>query len=67
MNKKVAIFAFNGDPMCFVHSLLHTHDMKKKGYDVKLIIEATATKQIRELSDKNKPFANLYEKINSYF
>ena len=39
MEKKVAIFAFNGKPMCFVHALLNTLDMKEKGYDVKLIIE----------------------------
>jgi hypothetical protein len=31
MNKKVAIFAFNGEAMCFAHALLNAKDMKKKG------------------------------------
>lgn len=63
MVKKVALFAFNGEPMCFAHALLNAVDMKEKEYDIKLIIEGTATKQIKELSDPNKPFANLYEKV----
>lgn len=63
MVKKVALFAFRGEPMCFVHALLNALDMKEKGYDIKLIIEGTATKQIKELSDPNKPFANLYENV----
>ena len=48
--------------MCFVHALLNALDMKKQGYDVKLIIEGTATRLAKELSDPKKPFANLYEK-----
>jgi hypothetical protein len=63
MNKKVAIFAYNGEPMCFMHVLLNTLDMKERGYDVKLIIEGQATKQIKELTDPAKPFAELYEKV----
>ena len=62
MNKKYAIFAFKGETMCFVHALLNALDMKKQGHDVKLIVEGTATRLIKELSDPKKPFANLYEK-----
>jgi len=61
MNKKVAIFAFNGELTCFGHALLNALDMKKKGYDAKLIIEGTATRLIRELQKSDKPFANLYD------
>ena len=63
MNKKVAIFAFNGEAMCFAHALLNAKDMKKKGYDIKLVIEGTATKQIKDLSNQGKLFANLYKEI----
>jgi len=63
MMKKIAIFAFNGEAMCFAHALLNANDLFEKGYDVKLIIEGSATKQIQELSDPKKPFAKLYEKI----
>ena len=61
--KKYALFAFNGETMCFVHALLNALDMKKKGYGVRLIIEGTATKQVKELYDPAKPFANLYGKM----
>jgi hypothetical protein len=62
MGEKRAALAFNGELMCFAHALLNSQDMKEKGYDIKLIIEGSATKQIKELSDSTKPFANLYEK-----
>lgn len=61
--KKFALFAFNGEPMCFVHTLLNALDMKEKGYDVRLIIEGTATAQIRELTERGTPFSPLYTKV----
>ena len=63
MNRKVAIFAFKGEPICFAHALLNTLDMKEKGYDIELVIEGTATQQIKDLSDSSKPFANLYARV----
>ena len=63
MNKKYALFAFNGDPMCFVHVLLNALDMHSKNYTVKIIIEGSATKLVKDLSDPTKPFANLYKKV----
>ena len=65
MPKKVVIFAFNGDPMCFAHVLLNALDMNERGYDLKLVIEGSATKQLRELQEPTRPFANLYEKVKS--
>lgn len=61
--KKIALFAFNGDAMCFVHVLLNALDMKQRGYDVRVIIEGSATKLVEELADPTKPFANLYQKV----
>lgn len=63
MEKKVAIFAFNGEPMCFVHVLLNTLDMKEKGYDVKLIIEGSATRLVKVFMNPHEPFVGLYEKV----
>ncbi len=60
MSRKMALFAFNGTPMYFVHALLNALDMKEKGYDVKLVIEGDATEQVKELSDPQNPFSNLY-------
>lgn len=61
--KKFALFAFNGEAMCFVHVLLNALDMNQKGYEVKVIIEGSATKLVEELADESKPFANLYQKV----
>ena len=35
----VALFAFNGEPMCFVHVQLNALDMKEKGSDVKCTVQ----------------------------
>lgn len=61
MKKKVAIFAFDGEPGCFVHALLNTLDMHERGYEVRLVIEGSATRLVRELADE-RPFAKLYER-----
>ncbi|MEA1893927.1 MAG: cytoplasmic protein [Euryarchaeota archaeon] len=61
--RKVVLFAFNGDPMCFAHVLLNALDLKKRGFDVKVVIEGTATIQVAELADESKPFANLYKRV----
>jgi hypothetical protein len=47
--QKVVLFAFNGELMCFVHVLLNALDMKEKGFDVKIVIEGSATKLISDL------------------
>ena len=63
MVKKIALFAFNGEPMCFVHVLLNALDMDGRGIDVKLVIEGTACKQVPEMSDPDNGFHSLYEKV----
>jgi hypothetical protein len=63
MAKKVLLVAFTGEPMCFVHVLLNALDMKEKGYEVKVVIEGTATKAAAEMNDPAKPFAKLYQRV----
>ncbi len=63
MSKKVALVAFNGEPMCFVHVLLNALDMKNRGYDVKLIIEGSACKLVSIMNDEKQPFSQLYLKV----
>lgn len=62
MSRKIALFVFNGEELCFIHALMNTLDMKEKGYDVKMIIEGPATRLIKEAEDEKKPFSNLYVK-----
>ena len=63
--KKVALFAFQGELMCFIHVLLNGIEYKKRGYDVKVVIEGQATKTIAEICKKENPFYELYEKTKT--
>jgi hypothetical protein len=63
MTRKVALFAFNGDQMCFIHVLLNTLDMEKRGYDVRLIIEGSSTKLVSPLNENDHPLNKLYQEI----
>jgi len=60
--KKVAMFVFNGDPMCFIHVLLNALDMKSKGYDCRVVIEGAATKLLPELENQDHPLHKLWHK-----
>ena len=61
--KKVVLFVFNGDPMCFIHVLLNAIDMKEKAIDVKIVIEGAAVKLLPEVSKKENPQNKLWEKV----
>ena len=62
---KVALFAFNGEMMCFVHVLLNALDFKEKGYDVAVVIEGSATALIPQLARPENPMADLYQKVKA--
>lgn len=61
--KKVAIFAFKGDPICFAHVLLNALEMAEKKYDVKVVIEGSATKLLPGLGTKGAPLSGEWEKL----
>jgi len=63
--RKIAIFAFNGELMCFGHALLNAVDLHEKGHDVKLIIEGSATKLIADFQKPKTPFYELFNKCVS--
>ncbi len=61
---KIALFGFNGDPMCFVHVMLNALDLSDRGHEVALIIEGSATKLVQTFhDDPDAPFAYLYRKV----
>jgi len=51
--KQIIIFAFNGNPLYFVHLLLNALDMHSKGIDTKVIIEGEAVKLVEEMETSN--------------
>lgn len=61
--KKVALVAFNGEEMCFVHVLLNGLEMREKGWDVAVIIEGSATKLIQKMNLQDSPFHELYIRV----
>jgi hypothetical protein len=65
MNQKFALFAFNGDPMCFIHVILNALDFKKKGFEVKVIVEGSATKLAREFENMQNPFYDKYNELKN--
>jgi len=60
---KKLLVAFNGEMMCFVHVLLNAMDMNSKGYDVKVIIEGSATRAASQLGKGGEDFSSLYEEV----
>ncbi len=60
--KKYALFAFNGEAMCFIHVLLNGLDLKAKGQEVKIVIEGAACRLVPELGEAAHPFHQLYVK-----
>lgn len=63
--KKVVLFAFNGDPMCFIHVLLNALNMHEKGVEVKIVAEGAATRLIPDLARDDNPLFQLYQKVGN--
>ncbi len=59
---KVALVAFQGETMCFVHVLLNSLDIKELGGEAKIIIEGQATKLLEDLNRSEHAFHSLYIK-----
>ncbi len=60
---KTAIFAFRGDPICFVHVLLNALDLNENKREVKIVLEGEATKLIVDLPKPEHPLHVLYMKV----
>lgn len=63
--RKVALFVFNGDPVCFIHVLLNGLDLKAKGMDGRIIVEGAATGLLPRLAEPENPLHKLWENAKS--
>lgn len=63
--KKIALFVFNGDPVCFIHVLLNGLDMKEKGFEGRIIVEGAATALLPKLAEPSNPLHKLWEKAKT--
>ncbi len=59
---KIALFVFNGDPMCFIHVLLNALEMHAKGDEAKIILEGASVKLVPELVKSSNPLHTLWQK-----
>lgn len=60
--RKIALFAFQGDPMCFVHVLLNALDLRAKGHELRIILEGSATQLIAQMARDESPLFHLYRR-----
>ncbi|HQD37069.1 MAG TPA: hypothetical protein PKV92_08255, partial [Thermodesulfovibrio thiophilus] len=59
---KIALFAFRGESMCFIHILLNAIQMNEKGMEVKIVLEGEATKLVPELISEQSFLNNFFKK-----
>lgn len=63
--EKYLVFAFNGETNCFVHALLNVEDFYEEDFDTKLVIEGSATKQIKLMNNPDNKFYDLYQRVKA--
>lgn len=63
--KKIALFVFNGDPVCFIHVLLNGLDLKEKGMEGRIVVEGAATALLPKLADPANALHKLWEKAKA--
>jgi hypothetical protein len=61
--KKVAVFAFQGEAVCFAHAMMNVLDLDAKGYETVLVIEGSACKLVGALKEPSHPQHPLYTRI----
>ena len=60
--KKIALFVFNGEALCFIHVLLNALDMKAHGYSPTIILEGASVKLIPEFVRPESLLYGLWQK-----
>ncbi|RWX45819.1 hypothetical protein H206_00641 [Candidatus Electrothrix aarhusensis] len=60
--QKTVIFAFQGNPMCFIHVLLNALNMAEQGMEGKIILEGEAVKLVPEMAKSDHFLHKLYIK-----
>jgi hypothetical protein len=59
--EKIVLFAFRGDPLCFIHVLLNSLDLHERGREGSIVIEGEAVKLIPVMSKEGHFLAPLYQ------
>ena len=65
-DNRVALFVFNGDPMCFIHVLLNALDIHGRGAEAQIIVEGAATGLIADLEKEENPLHQLWRQVTQF-
>lgn len=60
--EKIVLFAFRGDPLCFIHVLLNALDLHERGLAGSIIIEGEAVKLVPVMRQEGHLLNPLYRK-----
>jgi len=60
--EKVVLFAFRGDPLCFIHVLLNGLDLKQRGQEGRIVLEGEAVTLMGPMSESGHFLNPLYQK-----
>ena len=60
--KKIVLFAFRGDPLCFVHVLLNGIDLYERGQEGLIVIEGDAVTLVSQMSQPGHFLSTLYQR-----
>ncbi|MEX1300674.1 MAG: cytoplasmic protein [Desulfotignum sp.] len=60
--QKTALFAFRGDPLCFVHVLLNGLDLHQNGREGKIVLEGESVTLVEKMSRPGHFLSDLYQK-----
>jgi hypothetical protein len=64
-HQKKALFAFQGDPMCFIHVLLNGIDLYERGLEGLIIIEGEAVTLVPKMCKPDHFLSTLYQKAKT--
>lgn len=64
-NQKNVIFAFRGDPMCFIHVLLNGIDLYERGREGLIIIEGEAVTLVPRMAEPDHFLFPLFQKAKA--
>lgn len=60
--QNTVLFAFKGNPICFVHVLLNGLDIAEKGGTCRIVLEGEAVTLVKDLEDPGQPLHGLWRK-----
>lgn len=63
--RKVALFPFRGEALCFVHVMLNALDLHARGCDVRLVLEGASVTLVPQLADPASEFHPLYSRLKA--